>query len=205
MKSMYIGSGDVHALLMGKETKGHQLLLQRFVSGEKPYYNALASPIDACRTGAILESKFMETLPDDYYSQVVVESEEMDVLKCSLDFAQIKSGKVVYFIELKTVKFVDFLEIEQIRSASNDKQVEFLQKNYKYYYNQIQQQLFCTGLNAATMVFLAVYSYEDEENYIRDIQPNEFISIVVPRNEATIQKIKEAAQIFQTLKNYYKC
>ncbi|EXZ16759.1 hypothetical protein M067_4894, partial [Bacteroides fragilis str. J-143-4] len=39
-ETMYIGSGDVHALLSGKNTKSHISLMQRFVSGEKPYYNA---------------------------------------------------------------------------------------------------------------------------------------------------------------------
>ena len=204
MKSMYIGSGDVHALLMGKDTKGHQLLLSRFVSDEKPYYNAVNSPIDALRTGAILESKFMETLGDDYYPQVVIESKEMDVFKCSLDFGKFDKGELVWFKELKTVKFTDFLEIEPIRNADQAEQVKFVQKTYKYYYNQIQQQMYCTGLDAAEMVFLAVYSYEDEENYTRDIKPNEYISVVIPRDEQTIQKIKDAANIFQLLKNHYK-
>ena len=204
MKSMYIGSGDVHALLMGRDTKGHQLLLSRFVSDEKPYYNAVNSPIDALRTGAILEGKFFETLSDDYFAQVVVESEEMDVFKCSLDFAKIEGGKVVWFKEFKTVTFTDFLEIEPIRNADQSEQVKFVQKTYKYYYNQIQQQMYCTGLDAAEMVFLAVYSYEDEESYTRDIKPNEYISVAIPRDEQVIQKIKDAANIFQLLKNHYK-
>ena len=69
MKSMYIGSGDVHALLMGRNTDGHQKLLRRFVSGEKPRYNAKASPIDALRTGAILEERYFITLGENFYSQ----------------------------------------------------------------------------------------------------------------------------------------
>ena len=48
-ETMYIGSGDVHALMSGKNTKSHIALMQRFVSGIKPYYNAFASPIDALR------------------------------------------------------------------------------------------------------------------------------------------------------------
>ena len=87
--SMYIGSGDVHALMMGKDTKGHLSLLQRFVSDDIPYYNAKASPIDALRTGAILEDRYLQILPDDYFVQYVVRSDEMDVFKCSLDFARI--------------------------------------------------------------------------------------------------------------------
>ena len=42
-ETMYIGSGDVHALMSGKNTKSHIALMQRFVSGIKPYYNAFAS------------------------------------------------------------------------------------------------------------------------------------------------------------------
>lgn len=57
-ETMYIGSGDVHALMSGKNTKSHIALMQRFVSGIKPYYNAFASPIDALRTGAQVSSHF---------------------------------------------------------------------------------------------------------------------------------------------------
>ena len=89
---MYIGSGDVHALMSGKETKSHSSLMQRFVSGVKPNYNAYASPIDALRTGAILENRYLLTLPDNYFTQYVVKSEEMDVFKCSLDFAKIETS-----------------------------------------------------------------------------------------------------------------
>lgn len=34
IETMYIGSGDIHALLSGKNTKSHISLMQRFVSGE---------------------------------------------------------------------------------------------------------------------------------------------------------------------------
>ena len=103
MISMYIGSGDVAALLAGMDTQTHQKLLQRFVSGEKPYYNAKASPIDALRTGAILEDRYLLTLPDNFFAQYVVVSKEMDVFKSSLDFAKIENGEVVDFDELKSV------------------------------------------------------------------------------------------------------
>ena len=72
ISTAYIGSGDVHALMMGKDTKGHLALMQRFVSDVIPYYNAKASPIDALRTGAILEDRYFLTLPDGYFCQYVV-------------------------------------------------------------------------------------------------------------------------------------
>lgn len=203
MKTMYIGSGDVKALLMKRDTAGNLALLQRFVSGVKPYYNALASPIDALRTGAILEGRFAEILPLDYYPQYVVTSPEMDVFKCSLDFAELSGGNVIDFIELKTVNFSDFLVIEGLRNSEQAEQLVYIKKFHKDYYNQIQEQLYCTKLDSAQMVFLAVYSYNDEENYTREIKPNEWLSIRVPRDEQAIAKILEAGQIFQTIKNYY--
>jgi len=200
---MYIGSGDVKALLMKRDTAGHLALLKRFTSGEKPYYNALASPIDALRTGAILEGRFAEILPLDYYPQYVVTSPEMNVFKCSLDFAELSGGAVIDFIELKTVNFSDFLTIEGLRNAEPAEQLIYIKKSHKDYYNQIQEQLFCTRLDSAQMVFLAVYSYDDEENYKREIKPNEWLSIRVPRDEMAIAKILESGTIFQTIKNFY--
>lgn len=204
MNTMYIGSGDVKALLMGRKTAGHQALLQRFVSGIKPHYNALNSPIDALRTGAILESKFAEILEDDYYPQCVVQSSEMDVFKCSLDFAKLSDGKVVNFKELKTMGFVDFMEVEALRGLSDEAKLKYLIKTHESYYNQVQEQLYCTELNIATLVFLVVYSYDDSENYNRTIHENEYVEILVPRDEAVISKIKGAGEIFQQIKNYYK-
>lgn len=203
MNTMYIGSGDVKALLMKRDTAGHLALLQRFVSGVKPNYNALSSPIDAFRTGAILEGRFAEILPLDFYPQYRVISTEMNVFKCSLDFAELSGGNVIDFIELKTVNFSDFLVIEGLRNAELSEQLAYIKKFHKDYYNQIQQQMFCTRLDSAQMVFLAVYSYDDEENYTREIKPNEWVSIRVPRDEMTIAKILEAGTIFQTIKNYY--
>jgi hypothetical protein len=194
---MYIGSGDVGALLSGRDTKGHIAMLQRFVSGEKPYYNAKASPIDALRTGAILEDRYLLTLPEDYYSQYTVESTEMDVFRCSLDFARIEKGKVVDFDELKTCSFDDFLVIQE-------KGINFKKPAYKKYYNQIQEQLYCTGLPSANLVFLVVYSYEDEVNYNREILENEYVKFRVERDEHVISLIKERGMIFQQIKDYYR-
>jgi hypothetical protein len=194
---MYIGSGDVAALLAGRETKAHTALMRRFVSGEKPYYNAKASPIDALRTGAILEDRYFLVLPEGWYPQYVVESSEMDVFRCSLDFARIEKGKVVEFEELKTCSFDDFLLI-------SEKGVDFKKPVYGKYFNQIQEQLYCTGLDWASLVFLAVYSYDDAENYNREILENEYVKFCVERDENTIALIKERGMIFQQIKDCYR-
>lgn len=202
MKTMYIGSGDVTALLSGKHTETHAKLLRRFVSGEKPYYNAKASPIDAFRTGAILEDRYQLTLADNYFAQHLVVCEEMDVLKASLDFALIEKGKVINFDELKTCNFGDYLEFEDIKDDSN-KCLAYIKKRYKNNYRQVQEQLLCTGLDSANIVFLAVYSYDDEVNYKRDIRENEYMKFRIHRDEKVISEIKERAEIFQKIKDYY--
>lgn len=202
MNSMFIGSGDIHALMSGKDTLSHLNLLRRFVSGVKPYYNAKASPIDALRTGAILEDRYLLTLPDDYFAQYVVCSEDMDVFKCSLDFAKIENGKVVDFDELKSVYLSDYLEFEEIKDFP-DRILARICKKYKSYYYQVQEQLYCTGLNEANLVFLSVTSYNDEENYSRVIKSNEYIKVRIRRDEAAIEQIKERGRIFQKIKDYY--
>ncbi|MCP4141270.1 MAG: hypothetical protein GY755_13470 [Chloroflexi bacterium] len=202
MNTMYIGSGDISALMAGKQTQSHTALLQRFVSGVKPYYNAKASPIDACRAGTILEDRYLLTLPDNYFSQYVVQSKGMDVFKCSLDFAKIEGGKVVDFDELKTKSFSDYLELEPIKH-DNDLLLSFLKKKHKSYYNQVQEQLYCTELESCNLVFLSVLSYDDEENYSRNIKEGEFIKVRVSRDEKVISAIKERGLIFQQIKDCY--
>lgn len=202
MNTLYIGSGDISALLAGKETEAHQKLLRRFVSGEIPYYNAKSSPIDACRTGAILEDRYLLTLPENYFTQVKVVSGEMDVFKCSLDFAKIENGKVVDFDELKSISINDFININYLQEY--DDLIHEVKRKYKHYYNQVQEQLYCTGLNEANLVFLAVYSYDDEENYTRDIQPNEVLKVRIYRDEEVIERIKERGLIFQQIKDCYE-
>ena len=202
ISTMYIGSGDVHALMMGKDTKGHLSLLQRFVSDVIPFYNAKASLIDALRTGAILEDRYFLTLPDGYFPQYVVRSDEMDVFKCSIDFARLDGGKVVDFDELKTMSFNDYLmEVEPIK-GDNDALLAYLRKKHKAYYYQVQEQLFCTHLESCNLVFLSVLSYDDEENNVREIKPNEYCKVRVPRDEKAINEIKERGMIFQQLKDY---
>ncbi|MEG1950852.1 MAG: hypothetical protein RR137_10890 [Odoribacter sp.] len=203
MKSMYIGSGDTTFLLMGKNSTSHQNLLRRFVSDVVPYYNAKASPIDALRTGAILEERYMQILPDDYYPQYKVISKDMDVFKCSLDFAKLNNGNVVDFDEMKTCNFDDFLLFEQFRDDEKDEAIEFIKKKYKHYYNQVQEQLYCTDLYSANIVFVVVYSYEDFINEARDIQPNEYIRFRINRDENVINKIKQCGLPFQYLKDFY--
>lgn len=201
--TMYIGSGDVHALMSGKHTKSHAALMQRFVSGVKPRYNAFASPIDALRTGAILEDRYLLTLPDNYFSQYVVQSEEMDVFKCSIDFARIEKGQVTDFDELKTLSFMDYLEsIEPIRD-DNVALLEYVRRKHKAYYYQVQEQLYCTGLRECNLVFLCVTTYDDEENRHRDILPNDYCKIRIGRDEQAIAEIKDRGRIFQQIKDYY--
>lgn len=200
---MYIGSGDTAALLAAKSSKAHKQLLARFTSDTIPYYNAKASPIDALRTGAILEDRYLLTLPDSYYSQYEVYSRELSVLRATLDFARLDGGKVVDFDELKTCHFNDFLAFEGLKDADYNTYISYLKKSYRRYYNQVQQQLYCTELQEATLVFLAVYTYEDEENFQRDIQPNECIKFRIKRDESVINQLKERATPFQQLKDYY--
>lgn len=203
IETMYIGSGDVHALISGKDTKSHIALMQRFVSGVKPRYNAFASPIDAVRTGAILENRYLQTLPDNYFTQYVVTSEEMDVFKCSIDFAKIGHGKLVDFDELKTIYLSDYLNFIEPIKHDNASLLEYVKKKHKNYYYQVQEQLFCTCLDSCNLVFLSVTSYDDESNWNRDIMPNEFCKIRIRRDDKAISLIKERGLIFQQIKDYY--
>ena len=201
---MYVGSGDTAALLAGKDSKAHQRLLQRFVSNTTPYRNAKASPIDALRTGAILEDRYIFTLPEGYYPQCVVYCKEIDVLRATLDFALFDNGVVVDFDELKTCFHIDYLDLVRFRDAGYESYISFIKSSYTSYYNQVQQQLFCTGLEEANLVFLAVYSYNDEVNYARDVQPSEYIKFRIRRDEKVIDNIYNRATPFQLLKTYYK-
>lgn len=201
---MYIGSGDIKYLLSGKQTKGYAKLWQKFIDPEPPYYNALASPIDALRTGAILELRYLRTLPINYFDQVKVTSKEMDVFKASIDFAKIDNRKVVDFDELKTIFFTDFIDlIKPMSREPEEVYTEFLKKNFKDNYRQIQEQLFCTELEEANLVFLAVYHYEDDKNLTRDIEDKDIVKFRIKRDENIISKIKERGQIFQIVKDHF--
>lgn len=202
--STYIGSGDVSSMMAGKDTKAYLSLMQRFVSNEIPYYNAKESPIDALRTGSILEERFFLTLDDSWFCQYFVLSKEMDVFKATLDFAQINGGEVVDFIELKTVGFNDYITMVEPIRDDNEALLEFLKKKHKAYYYQIQEQLYCTNLERAHLCFLSVTSYDDDENYQRIINSHEYTLVEVERDYKVIEAIKERGQIFQTIKNNFK-
>lgn len=202
-ETMYIGSGDIYSLMAGKDSKAHISLMQRFVSGIKPFYNAKASPIDALRTGAILEDRYLLFLPMWYIPQFVVQSKEMDVFKASLDFAEIKDGKLHDFTELKTVYLNDYIDNIQPIKGNNDLLLSYLKKRHKDYHNQVQEQLYCTGLESCNLSFLCVNSYDDEENYHRIITEDDFTTVRVPRDEKIINAIKARGQIFQQIKNNY--
>lgn len=204
MISTYIGSGDVSSMMAGKDTKAYLSLMQRFVSNEIPYYNAKESPIDALRTGAILEERFFLTLDDSWFCQYFVQSKEMDVFKATLDFAQINGGEVVDFIELKTVGFNDYITMVEPIRDDNKALVEFLKKKHKAYYHQVQEQLYCTNLERAHLCFLSVTSYDDDENYQRIINSHEYTLVEVERDDEVIDAIRERGQIFQTIKNNFK-
>jgi hypothetical protein len=203
IETMYIGSGDTSSLLAGKDTRAHALLMQRFVSGQRPYYNAKASPIDALRTGVILEDRFSLTLDDSWFSQYSVTSPMMDVFKAHLDFGKMEHGKLTDFIELKTMFFTDFLELISVRDDEAEL-LKTIQKQHRQYNEQVQQQLFCSGLESCQLVFVPVYSYVDEENMMRDIKASECITVRIYRNEKVIERIVERGRIFQQIKDYYE-
>lgn len=202
--STYIGSGDVAAMMAGKDSKAYLSLLQRFVSNEIPVRNAKESPIDALRTGAILEERFFLTLDDSWFCQYFVQSNEMDVFKATLDFAQLEKGEVVDFIELKSINFDDYITMVEPIKNDNDALVDYLKKKHKAYYYQIQEQLYCTGLERAHLCFLSVTSYDDEENYARDIKENEYTKVLVERDDEVIDAIKQRGEIFQSIKDNFK-
>lgn len=203
--NLTIGSGDISSLMAGIGTKTYGDLMRKFVDENKPYYNAIASPIDALRTGAILETNYLKLLSDDYFIQYKVTNKEMDVFASSLDFAKINNGKVVDFDELKTIHFTDYITlIQPLQSMDEKQQNEYIKKKFKKYYNQVQTQLFCSALQSANLVFLSVDSYNDEENLMREIQENEYLKVRIIRDEPAINQIKEKGNIFQTIKNHFK-
>lgn len=202
--STYIGSGDVASMMAGKDSKAYLSLMQRFVSNEIPVRNAKESPIDALRTGAILEERFFLTLGDSWFCQYFVQSNEMDVFKATLDFAQLEKGEVVDFIELKSINFDDYITMVEPIKNDNAALVEYLKKKHKAYYYQIQEQLYCTGLERAHLCFLSVISYDDAENYARDIKDNEYTKVLVERDNEVIDAIKQRGEIFQSIKDNFK-
>lgn len=200
-----IGSGDISSLMMDKSTKGYQDLLRRFVAEYRPYWNSFASPIDALRTGAILEINYLKHLPDGYIFQKKVEFEEMDVFVSSIDFAKIENGEVVDFDELKTIFLTDYLDlIIPYKDKPEEIYLPMIKKNFKKNYNQIQDQLMCADLYSANLVFMSATTYEDDENEVRQITSNDYVKFRINRDEDVISEIKEKGMFFQMIKDNFK-
>lgn len=200
---MQIGSGDIVALLSGKYTITHKRLIEQFVSGVKPRYNSLHPNCPGqFRAGAILETKYYSLLPKEYCPQYPAVSDEMDVFICHLDYALLDNGIVKDFEEVKTIKFDNFKIISRI--DDNSVAVQYIKKYYKTIYNQIQEQLFCTKLSEATLTFISVHSYEDVDNYMRVLTPDDVFKIRISRDEEIISRIKERGSVFQVMRDYYK-
>ena len=203
--SLIIGSGDVPKLISGKHTKGYRELWMKFIDPLPPNYNSLASPINALRTGAILEVPYLNYLGDDYYPQVKVPSESMDVLKVSIDFAKYSKGEIIDFDELKTIFITDFIEIvKPMQNASQADQQKFVKAKFRSNYYQIQSQLFASGLQAANMAFLSVETYDDEKNESRVIIDNDVVKFRIKRDDEAINLIEERLGIFQTVKDNFQ-
>jgi len=198
-----IGSGDVKSIMMGKTTKGYQDFLRAFVSDDIQVYNSYASPIDALRTGKVLEDRFANYI-EGYYVDYKFRSTIMDVLACSLDFAKLDNGKVVDFIELKTMWFTDYLDLVSPIKGDNDRLVQWFKKDAKAYYNQVQEQLFVTELDSCDVRYLCVQSYDDEFNASYDVTENDFTSFRVSRDEEVISTILKSAEFFQGIKDHFR-
>lgn len=198
-----IGSGDITSFLSGKNTKGFYALLQKFVADSPPHYNSFASPIDALRTGAILEQRYTMQVDDDYYSQYKAICKEYNCLISSIDFSKINLGLIIDFDELKTIHLADYLDIIiPLSELSQKEYTEVIKKKFKSNYNQLQFQLFCSGLKSANLVFLSVTSYDDELNNRRIIFKNDYLKFRIKRDETVIEQIKDRACFFQNIKDF---
>ena len=205
MSYLSIGSGDVGNLLSGKQTKGYADLWRKFLSDSAPYYNAFASPIDALRTGAILESAYSNYLSDDYFIQIKRTCPTMDVFTSSIDFGKFSGGNLVDFDELKTIFFPDYIElIKPICDLDEKEQIKVLKKKFKKNYQQVQFQLLCSGLESANLVFLSVESYEDQVNESRVIRDEDVTKFRIKRDPQVINFILERGDIFQKVKDNFK-
>ena len=59
-------------------------------------------------------------------------------------------------------------------TLSISEHTQVLKKKFKQNYEQIQAQLMCSGLLSANLVFLSVETYDDEINFTRNINENEY-------------------------------
>lgn len=203
--NLTIGSGDVGSIMAGIHTKAYQNFLRKFVAEDKPYYNALASPIHALRTGAILEDNYLRYLPENYYPQYKATSKEMDCFTSSIDFAKIEKGEIVDFDELKTMFFADYIEIiEPLKGEAPEVYLPVIKKKFKKHYQQVQDQMFCADLQCCNLVFLIVNTYDDEENRSRIITDSDIAKFRIERDEKTISSIKQRGAFFQSIKDQFK-
>ena len=198
-----IGSGDIKDLLSGFETKAYNNLWDKFKSENAPMYNALNSPIDQLRTGAILENVYYKTLPDSYMPQYKVLNKKYDCFKATLDFADLQNGLVIDFEELKSIAFEKYKTIEKLRDTPYNVYIEYIKKKHKIYYNQIQSQLFASGLDECTLTFVVVYDYIDEINESRVLSDNEYIKFRIKRDDDVINMIKYRLTPFQQFKDFH--
>ncbi len=194
---MRIGSGHVKDLLQGVETKGFKDLLVKFIKDERENRNALNSPIQQFRTGAILEEVMYKSMPDSYMAQVRMQSKDYNIMTCTLDFALLDKGKVTYFVEMKTLNFDSFISL-----YSTDNKLDYVRKYYKSYYNQVQEQMLVTGLKSCTIMFVVVLSDDDNENWNRVFNKEDIVNVVIPFDQKVGDKIIERIKFFQQIKDY---
>ena len=199
-----IGSGDCKSIMMGKKTKGYQDFVRKFVSDDIQVYNSYASPIDALRTGKILEDRFALVLEEGWFVDVKVRSKTFDVMASSLDFGKMEEGKLVDFIEMKTMWLTDYLDFVSPIKGDNDKLVAWFKKSAKTYYEQVQWQLYVSELESCQVCYLAVQSYDDEFNYKYEITENDYTMFRVKRDQEVIDKILKEVEFFQNIKNHFK-
>ncbi len=203
--SLVIGSGDIPKLIMGRNTKGYRDLWQKFISTNPPHYNSFASPIDALRTGAILERAYLDYVGEDYFFQVKQTCSSNSVLTVSLDFAKFDKGNVCDFDELKTMFLPDYINIiKPLLSLNQEDQQEFIKRKFKNNYFQIQSQLLACNLSEANMVFLSVESYEDEVNKSRIIQHKDVCKFRIKADLEAIEIIENRLEIFQSVKDDFR-
>ena len=195
---MRIGSGNTKDLLQDVKTKGFKNLLISFIKDEPEHRNALNSTTPQFRTGAILEEVMYKKMPDCYLPQVRVQSKDFDSLTCTLDFAIMEKGSVLYFVEMKSLNFDSFIALY---SAEN--KLDFVKKHYKSYYNQVQEQMLVTGLKTCTLMFVVVYDENnDAANWNRTFGKDEIINIAVPFDKEVGDKIIERVGFFQLIKDF---
>lgn len=200
---MYISSGQIGNLLMGKHTQGHRELINTFINDDRPRYNAKRSPIDALRTGAILEDRFYLILDDNYIPQCEVWNTEYAFCRSTLDFAIKENNQVKWFKELKTCFYTDFLKFQEYKNTPYKEYIAYIKKYYKDNYNQTQFHLFNTGLKECDLTFLEVKNYNDNENYTRNIQEDEYIDFKIKRDEDVINQIKNRLEFFKSIIEYF--